>query len=101
MIIMSYDGHHHQIYPLVNKKFSRFFDIPREILQTHRTIFQLKKHPSNYFFPFFRFKKLIEKVLQQMNEIGKLSKTLIDYGKFHHSFGAEQKYATVSAIDSP
>ncbi|XP_066933699.1 neuroglobin-like [Clytia hemisphaerica] len=45
-----------------------------------------------------RFKKLIEKVLQQMTEIGKLSKTLIDYGKFHHSFGAEQKYATCLAI---
>jgi len=42
-----------------------------------------------------RFSGLIEKVLAQMNNIEELSKTLIDYGRFHHSFGAEQKYATV------
>ena len=43
-----------------------------------------------------RFKSLIDKVLGQMDDIGGLSQTLQDYGVMHHSFGAQQKYATVS-----
>ncbi|XP_057310142.1 uncharacterized protein LOC130648128 [Hydractinia symbiolongicarpus] len=44
-----------------------------------------------------KFEELFEIVIYNLHKREKLVESLIEYGKFHHSFGAQQRFATTLA----
>lgn len=45
-----------------------------------------------------KFEELFEIVIYNLDKREKLVESLIEYGRFHHSIGAQQKFATVSNL---
>lgn len=45
-----------------------------------------------------KFEELFEIVIYNLHKGEVLVQSLIEHGKFHHSFGAQQRFATVSIL---